>query len=66
MKQSKHNFLYPHVRYRGAVKPEHLVLNANLQEFAQRVPKPAPTSNFSALNALANKLRKFIFLSKVQ
>jgi Fe2+ transport system protein B len=37
MQQSKHNFLYPRARYRGAVKPEHLVLNANLQEFAQRV-----------------------------
>ncbi|MFW5766643.1 MAG: DUF7219 family protein, partial [Coleofasciculus sp.] len=37
MQQSKHNFLFPHARYRGAVKPEHLVLNANLQEFAQRV-----------------------------
>jgi len=37
MQQSKHNFLYPRAHYRGAVKPEHLLLNANLQEFAQRV-----------------------------
>lgn len=30
-------FLYPRNRYRGQVKPENLVFNANLQEFAQRV-----------------------------
>ncbi len=30
-------FLYPHSRYRGDVKPKQLVFNANLQEFAQRV-----------------------------
>lgn len=33
----KNNFLYPHYPYRGDVKPENLVFNANLQEFAQRV-----------------------------
>ncbi len=31
------DFLYPRSRYRGAVKPENLVFNANLQEFAQKV-----------------------------
>lgn len=31
------NFLLSHSRYRGNVKPENLVFNANLQEFAQRV-----------------------------
>jgi hypothetical protein len=30
-------FLYPRSRYYGKVKPENLVFNANLQEFAQRV-----------------------------
>lgn len=30
-------FLCPRSRYRGELKPEHLVFNANLQEFAQRV-----------------------------
>lgn len=30
-------FLNPRGRYRGEVKPENLVFNANLQEFAQRV-----------------------------
>lgn len=34
---SKDNFLYPRGRYYGQVKPENLVFNANLQEFAQRV-----------------------------
>lgn len=31
------NFLLPRSRYRGQVKPENLVFNANLQEFSQRV-----------------------------
>ncbi len=31
------DFLYPRSRYYGEVKPENLVFNANLQEFAQRV-----------------------------
>ena len=30
-------FLYPRSRYYGKVKPENLVFNANLQEFAQKV-----------------------------
>jgi hypothetical protein len=34
---SKNNFLYPRSRYYGQVKPENLVFNANLQEFAKRV-----------------------------
>ncbi|MBV9386275.1 MAG: hypothetical protein JOZ78_07595 [Chroococcidiopsidaceae cyanobacterium CP_BM_ER_R8_30] len=33
----KHDFLYPKSRYYGQVKPENLVFNANLQEFAQQV-----------------------------
>lgn len=33
----KQNFLYRHYKYLGQVKPENLVFNANLQEFAQRV-----------------------------
>jgi hypothetical protein len=33
-----HNeFLYPRSSYYGEVKPENLVFNANLQEFAQRI-----------------------------
>jgi hypothetical protein len=33
----KENFLYPTSPYRGKFTPENLVINANLQEFAQRV-----------------------------
>jgi len=33
----KEDFLYPRSRYYGEVKPENLVFNANLQEFAQKV-----------------------------
>ena len=33
----KFDFLYPRSRYYGQVKPENLVFNANLQEFAQRI-----------------------------
>jgi hypothetical protein len=31
------NFLHPRSPYHGKVKPENLVFNANLQEFAQKV-----------------------------
>jgi len=34
---SKDEFLYPRSRYQGEFRPERLVFNANLQEFAQRV-----------------------------
>lgn len=34
---NKENFLYPKANYRGNFSPEHLVFNANLQEFAQKV-----------------------------
>ena len=33
----KDKFLFPRSSYRGQVKPENLIFNANLQEFAQRV-----------------------------
>ncbi len=33
----KEDFLYPRSHYYGQVKPENLVFNANLQEFAQKV-----------------------------
>jgi hypothetical protein len=35
--REKEDFLYPRSRYHGEFKPEKLVFNANLQEFAQRV-----------------------------
>lgn len=33
----RNRFLSPRSRYYGQVKPENLVFNANLQEFAQRI-----------------------------
>lgn len=35
--QDKDEFLHPRYPYRGEVKPENIVFNANLQEFAQEV-----------------------------
>ncbi|MEH2324680.1 MAG: hypothetical protein V7K32_14150 [Nostoc sp.] len=35
--EDKDKFLSPRGRYYGQVKPENLVFNANLQEFAQKV-----------------------------
>ena len=34
---NKDKFLYPRSRYYGQIKPENLLFNANLQEFAQKV-----------------------------
>ena len=34
---NKNDFLYPRHSYRGRVKPENLVFNSNLQEFAQKI-----------------------------
>ncbi len=31
------SFLYPNNPYNGEFKPEHLVFNANLQEFSQKI-----------------------------
>lgn len=33
----KDDFLYPRHQYQGQVKPENLVFNSNLQEFAQKI-----------------------------
>ena len=35
--KDKDAFLFPRSPYHGKMKPENLVFNANLQEFAQRV-----------------------------
>ena len=32
-----YNFFYPQYHYRGKVKPENMVFNANLQEFSHKV-----------------------------
>ncbi|MGB3759214.1 MAG: hypothetical protein WBA07_23010 [Rivularia sp. (in: cyanobacteria)] len=33
---AKSNFLYPHYSFHGEVKPENVLFDANLQEFARR------------------------------
>jgi hypothetical protein len=66
-----HQFLFLHVRYRGQVKPENLVFNANLQEFSQRVSyicnletggKLSPEESYEKIEALWEQLK----LSKEQ
>lgn len=60
-------FLHPHSRYYGQVKPENLVFNANLQEFAQRVSliaglqsngKMTPEESFKELEELWRQLEQ--------
>ncbi len=64
---SKDQFLYPRGRYYGQVKPENLVFNANLQEFAQRVSyicnletggKLPPGEAYEQIKALWKQLKK--------
>ncbi|MBW4419178.1 MAG: hypothetical protein KME13_08100 [Myxacorys californica WJT36-NPBG1] len=63
----QYNFLYPRSRYRGAVKPENLVFNANLQEFSQRVSyiscletggKLTPEESYREIRSLWKQLKK--------
>ncbi|PSB32175.1 DUF7219 family protein [Stenomitos frigidus] len=63
----KTDFLYPRSRYRGAVKPENLVFNANLQEFSQRVSyiccletggKMSPAESYQAIKSLWKELKQ--------
>jgi hypothetical protein len=63
----KDDFLYPRNTYRGEVKPENLVFNANLQEFAQRVSficnletngKMAPLDAYQQIKALYKQLEQ--------
>ena len=64
---NKDNFLYPRGRYYGHVKPENLVFNANLQEFAQRISyicnletggKLTPDDAYEQIKALWKQLKK--------
>lgn len=61
------DFLYPRSRYYGQVKPENLVFNANLQEFAQRVSficnletagKLSPEESYDQIKALWKQLKR--------
>lgn len=63
----KENFLLPRSRYRGQVKPENLVFNANLQEFSQRVGyissletngKISPEQSYQQIKALWKELKR--------
>jgi hypothetical protein len=67
----KNSFLYPRSSYHGQVKPENLVFNANLQEFAQRVSyicnletngKLSPQESYEQIKALWKQFK----LSKKQ
>ncbi len=62
----KSEFLYPRSRYYGEFKPENLVFDANLQEFAQRVSytcnletagKLSPEAAYEQIKALWKQLK---------
>jgi hypothetical protein len=65
--QNQFGFLFPRSRYRGNVRPENLVFNANLQEFAQRVGyisnletggKLTPEESYKEIKALWKELKR--------
>ena len=62
----KQSFLCPRARYYGHVRPQNLVFNANLQEFAQRVSfianletggKLSPSESYNQIEALWQQLK---------
>ncbi|BAT55582.1 hypothetical protein NOS3756_45700 [Nostoc sp. NIES-3756] len=64
---NKEDFLYPRGRYYGQVKPENLVFNANLQEFAQKINyicnletngKLSPEDAYEQIKALWKQLKR--------
>jgi hypothetical protein len=61
------DFLYPRGNYRGQFNPQHLVFNANLQEFAQRVGhisnletngKLSPEESYKEIKTLWKQLKR--------
>ncbi len=61
------HFVTPYGRYRGEVKPENLVFNANLQEFSQRVSlicgletngKLSPEESYEQIRSLWSQLKR--------
>jgi hypothetical protein len=61
------DFLYPRGNYRGNFNPQHLVFNANLQEFAQRVGyisnletngKLSPEESYREIKTLWKQLKR--------
>ena len=66
-RKQKYDFLYPHSSYRGKVKPEYLVFNSNLQEFAQRISyicnletggKLSPEEAYKQIKSLWKQLKR--------
>jgi len=66
-KMNKEQFLLPRARYRGQVKPENLVFNANLQEFSHRISyiagletngKLSPEQSYQQIKALWKELKR--------
>ncbi len=64
---NRSEFIYPRSRYYGHVKPENLVFNANLQEFAQKVNyicnletggKLSPEESYKQIKALWKDLKR--------
>lgn len=65
--QNKTDFLYPRHPYHGKVKPENIVFNSNLQEFAQKTSyicnletggKLAPDEAYRQIKSLWKELKK--------
>jgi hypothetical protein len=61
------SFLYPSNRYRGNFKPENLVFNNNLQEFAQKISyicsletagKLTPEESYKQIRSLWKELKR--------
>ena len=69
--EDRSDFLYPRRRYHGDFTPEHIIFNANLQEFAQKVTyicnletngKLSPDTAYQEIKSLWKQLK----LSKKQ
>ena len=63
----KDKFLYPRSSYQGKIKPENLVFNSNLQEFAQKISyicnletggKLPPDKAYEQIKSLWKELKK--------
>lgn len=67
MSEPVKSFLHPTSRYQGQFKPENLVFNSNLQEFAQRVSfissletggKLSPEDSYKQIKGLWKQLKQ--------
>lgn len=65
--RKKHDFIHPRHSYHGRVKPENLVFNSNLQEFAQKISyvcnletggKIPPEAAYKQIKSLWKELKK--------